>query len=495
MQLNYKIINWVLHLSWDNFSGAHHYRIMAMSQTFVYYTIDKTSDTSYNLCMDKHSSYIRFKVFAESTNDSKLEESNEVNISYSDIEKFEIAALNGYRGTTLTFRSKWVYDLYKVYDKSGLIAETEDPILELLHKITKTQLNEIVVEWYIKKDDEYILWWISEGIAKLPERKKSDYKISVVIPVYNAEIFLPRTMDSVLSSSMSDIEIILVNDWSTDNSLNICKWYAKNFPCVTLFNQENQGVSVARNNWVNLVKWEFVAFIDSDDIVHPFMYEFLYNSCKTKGTNIAIATTIIRNNIKSKEICLGMQNKEEDVIEYTYEDVILNKHNKENMYYVAVWNKIVKTEIAKKVQFPTEWPTNVILYEDCAYTATLYSYIDKFTLCKSAYYIYDKRKQGTVGSYYSAYQKKSNDDIWKAFIYAYSYPIYNKHEKNRELSDYTNFKRLIESYDKFKEPSPMKQYWDEKLKELIIKEKLYENSLIIADNHLSDIVNKLKLTD
>jgi len=56
--------------------------------------------------MDKHNSYIRFKVFAESTNDSKLEESNEVNISYSDIEKFEIAALNGYRGTTLTFRSK-----------------------------------------------------------------------------------------------------------------------------------------------------------------------------------------------------------------------------------------------------------------------------------------------------------------------------------------------------------------------------------------------------
>ena len=73
-----------------------------------------------------------------------------------------------------------------------------------------------------------------------------------------------------------------------------------------------------------------------------------------------------------------------------------NKHNKNNMYYVAVRNKIVKTDVAKKVQFPTEWPTKVILYEDCAYTAALYSYIDKFALSKDAYYIYDKRKQNTV---------------------------------------------------------------------------------------------------
>ena len=89
MQLNYKIQNGVLHLAWDESLNANHYRIMAMSQTFVYYTIDKTSDTSYDLRMDKYGSYIRFKVFAESSNDSKLNESNEVRISYSDIENFE----------------------------------------------------------------------------------------------------------------------------------------------------------------------------------------------------------------------------------------------------------------------------------------------------------------------------------------------------------------------------------------------------------------------
>lgn len=490
MQLNYKIQNGVLHLAWDESSNANHYRIMAMSQTFVYLSIGVTSELSYDLKMDEFGSYIRFKVIAESINYNFLAESNEINILCSDIENFEITALNGYNGTTLAFRSKWVYDLYKIYDKNALIAETEDPVLELCYKVTKNKLKEIVVEGYMKVDDKYVLSWVSEGIAELPERKKSDYKISIVIPVYKAETFLPRTVDSILSSSMSDIEIILVDDGSTDNSLDVCKWYAKKYPCVRVLQQTNQWVSVARNNWMNLAKWEYLGFVDSDDIVHPFMYENLYDACKNKNTDIAIATTIIRNDIKDKELCLNMPNKNEEIVVYSYDEVIRNKHNKDNMYYVAVWNKIVKTEVAKKTQFPTERPNTVVLYEDCAYTASLYSYIDKFALSKKAYYIYDKRKQNTVGPYSVMYKNKSNDDIWKAFIYAYSFPIYNRGEKYWEISDYANFKRLIESYDKFKTPSSLLDYWNEKLKDLINNQKLYENKYIMEDVHLKWIIDK-----
>ena len=147
---------------------------------------------------------------------------------------------------------------------------------------------------------------------------------------------------------------------------------------------------------MSIVKSEYLAFVDSDDIVHPFMYEKLYNACKLEKVDIAIATTIIRNSFGNKKLCLDMPNKKEDIVVYNYDEVMKNRHKKDNMYYVAVWNKIVKTKIAKKVIFPMDWPTNVVLYEDCAYTASLYSYIDKFVLCKDAYYVYDKRKQNTV---------------------------------------------------------------------------------------------------
>jgi glycosyltransferase involved in cell wall biosynthesis len=93
----------------------------------------------------------------------------------------------------------------------------------------------------------------------LPKRDKSDdYKVSVVIPVYNSQIFLPRTVDSILSSSMSDIELILVDDGSTDDSLSICKWYAKKYPCVSVIKQKNQRVAVARNNGILAAKGEYL---------------------------------------------------------------------------------------------------------------------------------------------------------------------------------------------------------------------------------------------
>jgi len=466
---------------------------MAMSPTFVYYAIKTVGGLSYNIPFDNYSSNIRFKIIAESANDNKLSESNEVNILFPNIEFFQITALNGYNWTTLAFRSKRVYDLYKIYGKTWLIAETEDPVLELLYKVDKNKLNEIIVEWYFKEDDAYVLWWISNGIAKLPHRWKSDYKISIIIPVYNAEIFLTRTIDSVVSSSMTDIEIILVDDGSTDHSMKICKWYAKKFPCISIIHQKNQWVAVARNKWMSVSQGEYLWFVDNDDIVHPLMYENLYNACKIKNTDIAIAPTIVRNDVNNKEICLGMPGKKENIIVYTYEEMIHNKNNKDNIYFVAIRNKIVRTSVARKVQFPTNYPNNIILYEDSAYTPALYSYINRFSLCKDAYYIWDKRKQKTLGTASTMHRNESNDNIWKAFIYAYSYPLYNRCDKNKNLSDYSNFKRLIESYDKFKTPSALLNYWNEKLTELVNRQKLYENNLIMGNSHLKYIVNKFRI--
>lgn len=158
---------------------------------------------------------------------------------------------------------------------------------------------------------------------------------------------------------------------------------------------------------------------------------------------------------------------------------------------MAVRNKIVKKDIINKIKFPTNYPNHIVLYEDSAFTPALYSYIDKFLLCKDAYYIWDKRKQKTIWTSSTANKWESSYEVWKSFIYAYSYPIYHRNEKNKELNDYQNFKRLIQSYDKFTEKSDIYDYWNEKLKELIQKQHLEKNQLIIADSHLREIIEKL----
>lgn len=101
--------------------------------------------------------------------------------------------------------------------------------------------------------------------------------ISIVIPVYNVENFLERCITSVLNQTFENIEIILVNDGSTDNSLRICQQYEKIDSRIFIINQENQGLSAARNSGINQARGKYICFIDSDDWIHEKYLEILYN--------------------------------------------------------------------------------------------------------------------------------------------------------------------------------------------------------------------------
>ena len=99
--------------------------------------------------------------------------------------------------------------------------------------------------------------------------------ISVIIPVYNAEKYLLLCMESILGQSYSDLEVILVNDGSTDKSLEICKQYENNYENVVLINQHNHGVSNARNRGLEVAKGEYISFVDADDWLEERFYEHL----------------------------------------------------------------------------------------------------------------------------------------------------------------------------------------------------------------------------
>ena len=103
-------------------------------------------------------------------------------------------------------------------------------------------------------------------------------KLSVVIPVYNVEKYLPKCIDSVINQTLTDIEIILVNDGSIDNSGEICEKYAKSDKRIKYICQENQGVATARKKGMEYVTSEYVTFIDSDDWVSESFFEELYNN-------------------------------------------------------------------------------------------------------------------------------------------------------------------------------------------------------------------------
>lgn len=439
---------------------------MAMTQNFVWIATD-----------DTESDFLEFK-----------QQKEEKIIKAEEQEHFDYTLFKGYHGYTLACRSNGIYDLYKVYDKWHLIAESEDPVIEL-----PIEPKDLEIKAYERLGEDRLLQlWLWFTQIKLSPREKSDsYKLSVVVPLYNSELFMCRTIDSILSSSLSDIELILINDWSKDKSLEIAKRYADNYSCVVVRDQENKWVAITRNRWLDLCSWEYMAFCDNDDIIHPYMYERLFQTCKSEWTDIAIAQTLIRNHPWIKEWYLSCSAREENIVVYDFDEMMEHRSTKANIFFVAVWNKIVKTDVARLAQFPEWYGWPWVLYEDVAYTWSLYSYIDKFAYNRDAIYTWDKRKQHTVGTASTWHKACDNEYVWKMFIYWFSWMLYHKSWKHLEWHDYSHFKRLIESYKKFNTPSPLRTYWDMELQKLIRSQNLKENKLIMADAELSEIVNRL----
>lgn len=112
--------------------------------------------------------------------------------------------------------------------------------------------------------------------------------LSLIIPVYNAEKYLHYCMESILSQTMEQFELILVNDGSTDSSGVLCDKYARQDSRVRVLHQENHGQAVARNKALDIAQGEYIGFIDSDDYIHPKMYEVLIQNAQEYNAQISI---------------------------------------------------------------------------------------------------------------------------------------------------------------------------------------------------------------
>ena len=442
---------------------------MAMNQNFVWITTD-----------DTESDYLEYRQWEQ---EPIVKADSEESMDY-----FPYTLFKGYQWYTIACRTNKIYDIYRVFDKNwNILAESEDEVFTL----PETDLENIKVRAYEKLTDKQRLlriWVWSE--LDLPAREKSDfYKLSVVVPLFKAENFMCRTIDSILSSSLSDIQLILVNDGSPDNSLQIAQRYADNYSCVSVLTKPNSWASESRNLWLSIATGEYTAFCDSDDIPHPYMYEKLYNTCKKYNTDVAIWSVFIRN--LPWWITERFMKVWHDVV-YTYEEMMKMRETADNIFFVAVWNKIMKTEVAKLQPSPTEYAGKRFPYEDIAYTWMIYSYIDRFAYCDSAIYTWDKRKRKTEWTISTWENWETVRYMWEAWLFAATYPLYHKSWKNLEWHDYRHFKRVASGFAKVQWDAYLENYRINEMRKLMMSQRLYENKLIISDPALQPLLIKLK---
>ena len=180
------------------------------------------------------------------------------------------------------------------------------------------------------------------------------YKISVIVPIYNVENYLEDSIKSILASTLNDIEVILVDDGSTDKSSEICDKFCIQDPRCKVIHKENNGLSAARNSGLSIATGEFISFIDGDDFIHSQMLEFLYQvlimhpECALSMCNFSY----IHNKREDiKEDSYNLENIETKIISQDYYASQLFGSTNNNLKYVVVWNKLYRKSILKDVVF------------------------------------------------------------------------------------------------------------------------------------------------
>lgn len=170
--------------------------------------------------------------------------------------------------------------------------------------------------------------------------------ISIIIPVYNTAQYLPRCLNSIINNTYHNLEILCVNDGSCDNSLSVLQEYADNDSRIVIVNQKNSGVSAARNTGMDMATGDFLAFIDSDDWIHPQYFEILLRMQQMYHADCVVCGVEIAEN-KQDAQCIDTNSV--DVSAVNLHDVMKDKFGRTN-----IWGRIYTKDLVGKTRFPVE---------------------------------------------------------------------------------------------------------------------------------------------
>ncbi len=210
------------------------------------------------------------------------------------------------------------------------------------------------------------------------------YKISIIIPIYNTEIYLEEAINSVINQTIGfeNIQLILVNDGSVDNSEKICLKYKNLYKNIIYLKQENRGVSSARNNGLKHVEGKYVNCMDSDDKWEKDALLYMYNFMERNYIDVDFASARIKN---------FEANEDYHYLDYKFEKTrIIDIEKEPEMLIFHVASSLFKSEIIKNMKFDT----NLKIAEDCLFINTILLNKLNYGVVRESVYNYRKRKLG-----------------------------------------------------------------------------------------------------
>ena len=306
-------------------------------------------------------------------------------------------------------------ELYRFIKKQQASAELKDSLIKRIVSSVGACFEHVSGVEFFKAVDEIRACSIlfDEELVSNKEFSKNYFnggKISFVVPVYNVERYLQQCLDSLVNQTYKNIEIICVNDGSSDNSGQILQKFAEIDSRVKIINTENLGVSIARNKGIEAASGDYIAFIDSDDWCEPDYLEKMYKniiSFNTDFSTCAVALYDEAQNVFFDEVYYSLQDLR------SYMQRPLNFDDVKNILFrfpVMVWAKLIRTQLLKEnnIRF-----CDKVYFEDKAFFFDLVLNSQNFSFVLEELYVYRVNREGSA--VYSRSEK------YLDFIKHYSY--------------------------------------------------------------------------
>lgn len=274
-------------------------------------------------------------------------------------------------------------------------------------------------------------------------------KVSIIVPFYNVEKYIEKCLTSLVNQTLEEIEIILVNDGSKDESIKVAKDFEQKYPAkIRYYEKPNGGLGDARNFGIKFAKGEYIAFLDSDDYVEPTMYEEMYEMAIKEKSDMVEC-----------DFWWEYPNKKKDDrgVEYKNQNDMLLKAR------VVAWNKLIKKDIYEK--HPEARFAVGLRYEDVEGFYKILPYINKVSFVRKPFIHYVQRNNSISNT-----QNKKNEEMFIVLDNVLNYykekNIYEKFEKELEYT-YTRYllcsslKRISKIQEKQIRKDLLEKTWNE----------------------------------
>ncbi len=317
-------------------------------------------------------------------------------------------------------------------------------------------------------------------------------KISVIVPVYNGQTYLKECLESIINQTYENLEIIIVNDGSTDDSIKIIQKYKKKDSRIVLINnKDNIGLFKTRLVGYDNSKGDYIAFVDCDDIIDVDYYRLLINSIENKNADIACAETVLLfdNNIKkiNKTNQPNFPNNE-----LKNKDIFETFMAQEGMFYYmqTIWNKIYTKDLWEKARSHyNKISKHLVMCEDIAFSIVLLYYSKKFVCTSNAYYYYRQSYSNSTSP--TNFSHKTISDLQESFKFCQDFinEIPNNNIYLNNLIEWEKHYTSIYLYHNKALGKKLVKGWNLNIKE--IRDEYKESILDITNPFMQDFPDHL----